>query len=117
MRFRTRQRLRADKDFLFVRKAGKRHSCAGFLGQAAINNLKVPEKRLGLKVTKKVGNAVTRNRLKRIFRELFRLHQEKLPERCDLVIVAYPSLTAMNYSSIAEDYIKLCSRIQPNSET
>src|SRR4029079_18989745 len=48
------------------------------------NGLAYP--RLGLSVSRKVGNAVTRNRWKRILREAFRLSREKLPAGIDLVL-------------------------------
>jgi ribonuclease P protein component len=42
--------------------------------------------RLGLSVSRKVGNAVTRNRWKRLIREAFRLAQHDLPRGLDLVV-------------------------------
>ena len=42
--------------------------------------------RLGLSVSRKVGNAVVRNRWKRLIREAFRLSQHKLPAGLDLVV-------------------------------
>ncbi len=46
-----------------------------------------PQPRLGCSVSKKVGNAVVRNRYKRLFREAFRLQQHELPVGVDLVVI------------------------------
>ncbi|EAQ78828.1 ribonuclease P protein component [Blastopirellula marina] len=43
--------------------------------------------RIGLVVSKKVGNAVRRNRWKRRLREAFRIQQARLPENCDLIVI------------------------------
>ncbi|MCL2777593.1 MAG: ribonuclease P protein component [Polyangiaceae bacterium] len=44
--------------------------------------------RLGIIVTKKVGNAPTRNRIKRLCRECFRLWPKFVPTGVDLVVIA-----------------------------
>ena len=46
----------------------------------------LPHARLGLSVSRKVGNAVVRNRWKRLLREAFRLQLAELPSGLDLVI-------------------------------
>jgi ribonuclease P protein component len=55
--------------------------------------------RLGMSVTKRIGNAVMRNRWKRILREAFRLSRERLPQGIDLVVLpragAEPDLDRM----------------------
>ena len=46
--------------------------------------------RLGLSVSRRVGHAVKRNRLKRLLREAFRLQQHELPAGYDVVVVIRP---------------------------
>jgi ribonuclease P protein component len=48
--------------------------------------------RLGLSVSRKVGGAVDRNRIKRLLREVFATEEPSLPRGYDLVIVARPDL-------------------------
>lgn len=55
--------------------------CAYFLPNRS------PYNRLGITVTKKNGNAVVRNRIKRIIRAAYRLNEEKLPIGYDVVFV------------------------------
>ena len=50
----------------------------------------VPHWRLGLSVSRRVGKAVRRNRIKRLLREAFRLHRHRWPGRYDLVVVVLP---------------------------
>ena len=117
MRFRARQRLRTSKDFASVRKLGKRQTFPGFLAQFLVNVKGMTGKRIGFRISRKVGNAVIRNRIKRVFRELFRLHQDELPDQCDLVLVAHPSMTMIEWKSIEEDFRKLCEKIGSSANT
>ncbi len=64
-----------------------------------------PGSRLGISIPRKVGNAVRRNRIKRIIREAFRLHGEVFPRSSDIVFAVRPgfSLSGMDtvYAAVA----------------
>lgn len=47
----------------------------------------LPYRRLGMSVSRKVGNAVTRNRLRRLYREAFRLTRDGLPPGLDMILI------------------------------
>ncbi|MCM2676453.1 ribonuclease P protein component [Alkalicoccobacillus plakortidis] len=53
--------------------------------------------RLGLSVSKKVGNAVVRNRIKRLIRTVFQEKQDVLHSHCDYVVIARKPTADMDY--------------------
>lgn len=80
-------RLTRRPDFTVCYEAGRRYFSRHFVLFAHQRQDGPLEWRMGLAVTKKVGNAVVRNRIKRVLRAFFRLHQHLLPERVDVVAV------------------------------
>jgi len=62
--------------------------------------------RFGVTVTKKVGNAVVRNRLKRQFREVFYKLQPKLVSGYDFVFVARNSIVGVAFWEMYEEIEK-----------
>lgn len=56
--------------------------------------------RLGISISRKVGKAVTRNRLKRIIKEITRHWADYLKPQMDLVIIARKQAAGMNYHQI-----------------
>ncbi len=73
------------------------------------NHKKDPLCRLGITITKKVGNAVIRNKIKRVYRQIFaNLNQEGFTEKYfDYSLIAKKEVTNSNYSKIYAD-IKFC---------
>jgi ribonuclease P protein component len=56
--------------------------------------------RLGVSVSKKVGNAVVRNRLRRMMKEIVRLNKESMAPHYDYIIIARKSAAEMNYQEM-----------------
>lgn len=83
-------RLRRRSDFLAVQGDGSKVHGKHLLGIACKRSDPQLAGRLGITVTKKVGNAVVRNRIKRMLREWLRLHGW-VPRGWDLVVVAKDS--------------------------
>jgi ribonuclease P protein component len=97
-----RSRIKQGRDFLRVRQGGER----AVRGCLIANWLKLPAEsrsRLGVVVSKKVGNAVVRSRVKRLLRESYRQHQNELSQPVDLVLVARPSIAEKNFASVEHD--------------
>lgn len=69
--------------------ARKRSASDGVLVVYACEN-DLAHPRLGCSVSRKIGNAVVRNRYKRLFREAFRLTQHELPRGVDLILIPRP---------------------------
>ena len=85
----SRSRLTRSGDFDRVFRSGRSHA-ARELVLYVFPRGDDEEPRLGLSVSRKVGGAVDRNRVKRLLREAFALESERLPEGTDAVIVARP---------------------------
>jgi ribonuclease P protein component len=83
-------RLRQRADFVSVQSEGTKVHGRHVLGIARRRPSADLAGRLGLTVTKKVGNAVVRNRIKRLMREWLRLHGW-VPTGWDVVLVAKDS--------------------------
>jgi ribonuclease P protein component len=85
------RRIRTRADFLRVQSGGKRSTTAHFVFLVLVqeNSTGGPARsRLGIVVSRKIGHAAARNRVKRLCRECFRLMPNLLPDGLDLVVIA-----------------------------
>lgn len=111
-------RLKQRRDFLRVQRGGAKHHLPRFIAFVSRRRStrgegqgeELPPTRLGITVTRKIGNAVTRNRIKRLVREVFRLHREQLPPGLDLVLVAKQQAAGASYADVQADFEALVAR-------
>ena len=83
--FRPHEHLRRPADFQRVYDRRRSASDGWLIVYACENGL--PHLRLGLSVSRKVGPATHRNRLRRLYREAFRLTRHEMPTGLDLVLI------------------------------
>jgi len=69
--------------------------------------------RLGMTVSRKVGKAVLRNRVRRVVREFFRLHQAMIDKALDIVVVPKRSLDpkSIDMALVEQEFLPVLSRL------
>jgi ribonuclease P protein component len=107
-RFRRADRILRTQDFKRVVKSGKRRVSGSFVvvtaQEISADARKSGEnrRRLGATVSKRVGNAVVRNRVKRCIREWFRHSRAGLPGQSEIVVIARRAARDLSGTEIAE---------------
>jgi len=107
-RFRPEDRIRKQADFDRVYQARTYAADDVLAINGGANGLE--HARLGLSVSRKVGNAVTRNRWKRLIREAFRLSRKELPVGIDFVVRPQKEAKA-EFQAITNSLKSLAGRI------
>ena len=109
-------RLRKRSGFLAVQQSGRRVSGRTLvvyaMPQADRKNEHVP--RLGITVSKKVGNAVVRNRVKRWVRESYRRLLDARLAGTDVVVIAKPVAATSSYQATVDEIRGLLRRVLPS---
>ena len=89
--------LKKNRDFQTVYKYGK----------SAANRYLIMYIRLGISVSKKVGNSVVRHRLARLIRESYRLSETRFHSGYDIVVIARPVAKDKNYFEVESALLHL----------
>jgi ribonuclease P protein component len=102
--------LKKNKDFQLVYKNGTSQANRYLVMYVWKNSYK--ENRLGISVSKKVGNSVVRHRVTRLIRESYRLNETVFENGFDIVVIARPTAKGRSYQEIESALLHLGKRLQ-----
>lgn len=97
--------LKKNYDFQRVYKNGKSYANKYLVMYVLENNTE--KNRLGISVSKKVGNSVVRHRITRLIRESYRLHENIFNSGLDIVVIARNSASSVSYEEIESALLHL----------
>ena len=99
--------LKKNRDFQNVYKYGKSYANR-YLVMYVLKN-ETEQKRIGISVSKKVGNSVVRHHLTRLIRESYRLHEDMFLNGRDIVVIARVTAKQAGYHDIESALLHLGS--------
>ncbi len=107
------EKVKSKKDFKEIFNSGQRYSNS-LISIVFKNNQeasgKGPIRRLGIIASRKAGNAVQRNRLKRLIRETFRLGKQDFKRAVDLVVILKPGAREASKEAFLTGFLDLCKK-------
>ena len=98
--------LKKNKDFTTVYRRGVSKANRQLVMYIYHNN--TDRNRIGISVSKKVGNSVVRHHLTRLIRESYRLNEEMFNSGLDIVVVAREASASANFDEIQKSLLHNC---------
>ena len=98
-----RFRVKKEKDFNAIFKEGESFANRKFVIYRLENNEQ--HFRVGLSVSKKLGNAVMRNQIKRRIRHILIEHKNQLVENVDFVVIARKGVEILDYAEMEKNLL------------
>jgi ribonuclease P protein component len=102
-------RLRRRSDFRRVQDHGRKVHTGHFILFAT--ECAEGTQRLGITVTRKTGNAVVRNRLKRYVRETWRRHRDAFPRGLEIVVLIKRGMQDLDSHSVETELLRASQRL------
>lgn len=99
--------LKKNQDFKKVYNKGKSLANRYLVMYVLPNNIVDGNSRLGISVSKKVGNSVVRHRITRLIRESYRLHCDEIKTGYDIVVIGRVSAKEKGYKEIESAFLHL----------
>jgi ribonuclease P protein component len=106
-------RLLKRAEFRRVYEEGRRESariCTIFFRSNGL-----PQTRLGITTPSALGGAVSRNRMRRRLREVFRLNQAQIPAGWDIVLNPRPAVAKVRFEALAREMLRLFPAAPPKA--
>lgn len=97
--------LKKNRDFQNVYQNGRSYANKYLVMYVLKNNL--GSNRVGISVSKKVGNSVVRHRLTRLIREVYRLHEDMFNSGLDIVVLARVNAKSILYTDMESAVLHL----------
>jgi ribonuclease P protein component len=107
--FPRKVRIVRSSDYRDIYKTGRKVNSKRFVLFVRVNN--VGHSRMGLTVSRKVGGAVVRNRVKRLFREIFRRTLEQIPDQFDIVVNAKSGCAGVGYDELRGEFMEATRKL------
>jgi len=101
-------RLRKRAEFTALAAKGRKFMLRDFI--IVMADTELSRSRIGITVTKKVGNSVTRNRIKRLVREFYRINRNLFPP-ADYNIIARSGAVNLGYAAVCQELANGLCRI------